>query len=125
MNRDFGWDLPPGVRNCDLPGNRPEDEQLNAECEAFEEALQDLISSHKKSAEEMSSINIAEILVEQANGNSPEIEREQRARIAITVFNLLEGVWDKVSYDKNFHPTEIRIDTREGKHYILHILPTN
>ena len=22
---DFGWDLPPGVRECDIPGNRPED----------------------------------------------------------------------------------------------------
>jgi len=25
-NRMFGWDLPPGVRASDIPGNRPEDE---------------------------------------------------------------------------------------------------
>lgn len=23
--REFGWDLPPGVRESDIPGNRPED----------------------------------------------------------------------------------------------------
>ena len=24
---DFGWDLPPGVSESDIPGNRPEDER--------------------------------------------------------------------------------------------------
>ena len=26
-DRMFGWDLPPGVRLSDIPGNRPEDEK--------------------------------------------------------------------------------------------------
>ena len=25
---NFGWDLPPGVRECDIPGNRPQDAEV-------------------------------------------------------------------------------------------------
>ena len=37
--RDFGWDLPPGVSHCMLPGNGPEPECC-MECER-EECLGD------------------------------------------------------------------------------------
>lgn len=39
MNHPFGWDLPPGVRSCDIPGNRPED----AEAERFDEAIFEIL----------------------------------------------------------------------------------
>ncbi len=39
----FGWDLPPGVRTCDLPGNRPEDIAWERACElAYEELEEEL-----------------------------------------------------------------------------------
>lgn len=31
----FGWDLPPGCRISDIPGNRPEDERWEATIEGF------------------------------------------------------------------------------------------
>lgn len=31
----FGWDLPPGVRVSDIPGNRPEDEKWEAILNGF------------------------------------------------------------------------------------------
>ncbi len=31
----FGWDLPPGCRVSDIPGNRPEDERWEAIMEGF------------------------------------------------------------------------------------------
>lgn len=31
----FGWDLPPGVSISDLPGNRPEEQQMEAFLDAF------------------------------------------------------------------------------------------
>lgn len=37
MSRMFGWDLPPGCRESDIPGNRPEDLME----EAFMDALVD------------------------------------------------------------------------------------
>ncbi len=36
MNRGiFGWDLPPGVRASDIPGNRPEDDRWESIFEGF------------------------------------------------------------------------------------------
>ncbi len=31
----FGWDLPPGCRISDIPGNRPEDQAVEAFYDAF------------------------------------------------------------------------------------------
>jgi hypothetical protein len=41
MNRTFGWDLPPGCRISDIPGNRPSDEAEEAFWFAFSEKLHD------------------------------------------------------------------------------------
>lgn len=39
MRNKFGWDLPPGVRHSDIPGNRPED----VAAEKFHEEVADRI----------------------------------------------------------------------------------
>lgn len=43
MSRMFGWDLPPGCRESDIPGNRPEDLKE----EAFIDALNDKLDKEK------------------------------------------------------------------------------
>lgn len=35
----FGWDLPPGCRISDIPGNRPEDQAYEAFIDSFYEQL--------------------------------------------------------------------------------------
>jgi hypothetical protein len=36
---NLGWDLPPGCRVSDIPGNRPEDIRLEELCEALTQAM--------------------------------------------------------------------------------------
>lgn len=45
MDRTFGWDLPPGVRVSDIPGNRPEDEMWEKIIDNFFD--KDRIKKHK------------------------------------------------------------------------------
>ena len=39
----FGWDLPPGCRVSDIPGNRPEDIAYETMCEEIDVALWPLV----------------------------------------------------------------------------------
>lgn len=44
----FGWDLPPGCRMSDIPGNRPEDLLAEAQYDAVETALSTATSDEER-----------------------------------------------------------------------------
>jgi hypothetical protein len=46
----FGWDLPPGVRVSDIPGNRPEDQAAEAFYENMYAQFPEGMGEHWKSA---------------------------------------------------------------------------
>ncbi len=42
---DFGWDLPPGVTDSMIPGNRPEDEAHDRDFEELEQQVEEVIGA--------------------------------------------------------------------------------
>ena len=46
-----GWNLPPGVNECDIPGNRPIDVLWENEAEKFCDRCEIVVCTHKKCTE--------------------------------------------------------------------------
>lgn len=125
--RIFGWDLPPGVRTCDLPGNRPEDVKLEQEIEAFEEELGTLIDTHLRHAEQMEPMHVNESLVSIANSNKA-YDKEQadteRQQITHELGQILDmtHLYGGVIATK-VGPNELKVQIKGRNPVILHILP--
>lgn len=47
---DFGWSLPPGCRDSDIPGNSPEDVAWDAACEKAGEEFDELSDEEREDA---------------------------------------------------------------------------
>lgn len=136
-NRIFGWDLPPGVRESDIPGNRPEDVQLEQEIESFEKDLGELIDTHLRHAEQMEPMHVNESLVSIANSNKEyDKEKADEARQNFTsgLLAVLERAKLHGVSGRRCGPNEIEVTLHEVRDvdnfvtqpkqtYIIHVLP--
>jgi len=53
---NFGWDLPPGVSESDIPGNRKDDERWERMIEDLELAVEELKSSYQSTNREIAEL---------------------------------------------------------------------
>lgn len=58
----FGWDLPPGCRTSDIPGNRPQDLADEAMYESIDKALSPVWKEHEEENFVKAAENVAKLL---------------------------------------------------------------
>lgn len=96
MRSQFGWDLPPGVRTSDLPGNRPEDQLAEAAAESLYTGLYEATRAGFSVSEIMEEWRMA---AEQAFIDETE-EAEAEARAEADMAADAEEMWASADRDE-------------------------